>query len=255
MKERDKYKLNGNIETYKITRNKVSSSIEQAKNRTYQTKIEEGKDDPKPIWKLFKEPNANGKGSNSELNINIKKHDKLVQKESELTELFNSYFVNTATNLKEPIISSDFETLRTFVTSRVSTNTKFNISLTNETFVRKFSINLNVNKSTGLDNIDPKILKLAANVLTLSLTFIVKIILSGEFPSYWKEAKVKSLFKSGAKDNINNYRPISILPAVSKLIEKLVVSQFSVYLNNFNLLHNLKVGLDLSTPQNLHLSI
>ena len=46
MKERDKYKLNGNIETYKIIRNKVSSLIEQAKKWTYQTKIEEGKDDP-----------------------------------------------------------------------------------------------------------------------------------------------------------------------------------------------------------------
>ena len=157
--------------------------------------------------------------------------------------MFNSYFVNIATTLKEPIIPSDFETLRTFVTSKVPTNTKFNISLTNETFVQKFLINLNVNKSTGLDNIGPKILKLAANVLTPSLTFIVnKSILSGKFPSYWKEAKVKPLFKSGAKDDINNYRPISILPTVSKLIEKWVDSQFSVYLNNFNLLHKSQSG-------------
>ena len=127
--------------------------IEQAKKRTYQTKIEQGKNDPKTIWKLFKELGANGKGSNSELNINIKKDDKFVQKDSELTELFNSYFVNIATILKEPIIPSDFETLRTFVTSKVPTNTKCNISLTNETFVRNFLTNLNVNKSTGLDNI------------------------------------------------------------------------------------------------------
>ena len=65
----------------------------------------------------------------------------MVQKESELTELLNSYFVNIATNLKEPIIPSDFETLRTFVTSKVPINNKINISLislTNETFVRKF---------------------------------------------------------------------------------------------------------------------
>ena len=86
-----------------------------------------------------------------------KKDDKLVQKKSELTELFNSYFVNIATNLKERIIPSDLEILRTFVTSKVPTNTKFSISLTNETFVRKFWTNLSVNKSTGLDNnIGPK---------------------------------------------------------------------------------------------------
>ena len=68
---------------------------------------------------LFKELGANEKGSNSELNI--RKDDKFVQKESELTELFNSYFVNVATNLKEAIIPSDFETLITFVTSKVPT--------------------------------------------------------------------------------------------------------------------------------------
>ena len=40
-----------------------------------------------------------------------------------------------------------------------------------------------------------------------------------------EKAKVKFLFKSGAKDEISNYRPISILPTVSKLIEKWVASQ------------------------------
>ena len=50
MKELDKYKLDGNIETYVIIRNKLSSMVEQAKKRIYQTKTEEGKDDPKTIW-------------------------------------------------------------------------------------------------------------------------------------------------------------------------------------------------------------
>ena len=88
----------------------------------------------------------------------------------------------------------------------------------------------------------PKNLTLAANVLTPSLTFIVnKSILSGEFLS-WKEAKVKPLFKSGAKHDIYNYRPISVLPTVSKLIGKCVDSQFSVCLNNFDLLYKSQSG-------------
>ena len=58
-----------------------------------------------------------------------------------------------------------------------------------------------MNKSTGLDNIGPRVLKIAVSVITPSLTFIVnKSILSGEFPCSWKEAKVKPLFKSGAKN-------------------------------------------------------
>ena len=51
--------------------------------------------------------------------------------------------------------------------------------------------------------------------------FIVnKSVTTGEFPFSWKEVKVKPLFKSGAKDDINSYRPISVLPTISKLIRK-----------------------------------
>ena len=145
----------------------------------------------------------------------------MVTNESDLTDVFNSYFVNIASNLKEPIIPSDFEILNEYVKSKIPINTEFLVTPTNEAFVNNFLSTLNLNKSTGIDNIGPKILKLSANVITPSLTFFVnKSILSGEFPSSWKEAKVKPLFKSGAKDDVNNYRPISILPTLSKLIEK-----------------------------------
>ena len=69
-----------------------------------------------------------------------------------------------------------------------------------------------------------------------------KSISLSQFPDLWKEAKVKPLFKSGNKDDINNYRPISILPTISKLIEKWVEKQFSQYLNDFNLLHKSQSG-------------
>ena len=67
-------------------------------------------------------------------------------------------------------------------------------------------------------------LKKAANILTTSLTFIVdKSILSGEFSYSWKEAKAKPSFKSGSKDGVSNYMPISILPTISKLFEKWLI--------------------------------
>ena len=52
---------------------------------------------------------------------------------------------------------------------------------------------------TNKDNIGPRIPKLSANVLALSLLYIVnKSLITGEFPCSWKEAKVKPIFKSGA---------------------------------------------------------
>ena len=115
--------------------------------------------------------------------------------------------------------------------------------MTNLSFIRTFLSNLNVNKSTGLDNIGPRILKLSANVLAPSLLYIVnKSLITGEFPCSWKEAKIKPLFKSGAKDDKNNYRPISILPTVSKLIEKWVENKLSEYSNEYDLLHQSQSG-------------
>ena len=109
--------------------------------------------------------------------------------------------------------------------------------------MRNFLSNLNVSKATGLDNIGSKILKISANIIAPSLVYIInKSIISGSFPSMWKEAKVKPLFKSGDKDGINNYRPISILPTISKLIEKWVDINFSLFLNNYELLHKSQSG-------------
>ena len=53
---------------------------------------------------------------------------------------------------------------------------------------------------------------------------------TGVFPSSWKIAKVTPVYKSGSVKEIENYRPVSILSVVSKVMEKEVRKQFSVYL-------------------------
>ena len=110
MKERKKYKLNGNVhvDAYKKLRNKVTNLIEIAKHKTCQSKIEEGKSDPRTIWKLFKEFGINCKGDGCESNFGIKCDNNMITNESDLAELFNNYFVNVASKLKEPIINSEF---------------------------------------------------------------------------------------------------------------------------------------------------
>ena len=136
--------------------------------------------------------------------------------------------------------------------SKVPSNVEFKIPLANVGFVRNSLSNFNVSKATSLDNIGPKILKISANIMILkisaniiatSLVYIInKSVISGSFPSMWKAAKVKPLFNSGDKDEINNHRPISILPTKSKLIEKWVDINFSLFLNNFDLLHKSRSG-------------
>ena len=101
-------------------------------------------------------------------------------------------------------------------------NLNFTIPLVNCSFVNSYLSNMDVTKATGLESIGPKLLKIAPSVLTPSITYIInKSLESGFLPDTWKNAKVNQIFKTGEKDNVNNYRPISILPTLSKIIEKM----------------------------------
>ena len=70
-----------------------------------------------------------------------------------------------------------------------------------------------------------------------SLTHIINLsIRCGYFPDEWKISKVLPLYREDIKSDPNNYRPISILPVVSKIIEKVIFKQFYEYLTHNNLL-------------------
>ena len=80
---------------------------------------------------------------------------------------------------------------------------------------------LKTKKAIGLDNIPNRLLKLAADSSAPSLTFIFNLsISSGIFPDEWKIAKILPMYKSGPRNVLENYRPISILPVVAKVLEK-----------------------------------
>ena len=77
----------------------------------------------------------------------------------------------------------------------------------------------NVKMNYGLDNISARLLKEASPIVTRSLTFIInQSITTGIFPNAWKRARVSPIFKEDLRTDPNNYRPISVLPVVSKLI-------------------------------------
>jgi hypothetical protein len=96
-------------------------------------------------------------------------------------------------------------------------------------------LKLNIHKSSGLDGISPNILKMSATVIYESLTHIFNLSLcTGNFPSKLKLARVTPLYKSGDIVDMNNYRPISVLPILSKLFEKIVYAQIYEYLINTN---------------------
>ena len=96
--------------------------------------------------------------------------------------------------------------------------------------------NLKCNKSSGMDNIPPRLLKDAAAVIGKPLTEIINTSLAmGAVPDEWKCAKVTPVFKKGKRSEMDNYRPISVLPVASKLLERAsrlsTVTNFSIYVS------------------------
>lgn len=89
------------------------------------------------------------------------------------------------------------------------------------------------NKSSGTDNLPPTILKDIAK----HLAFIINLSLaSSEILSLWKLSKVIPIFKSGNSSDFSNYRPISVFPCFSKILERTVHRQLMSFLENNNLL-------------------
>ena len=84
---------------------------------------------------------------------------------------------------------------------------------------------------------------MAANVIAPFIASLInKSITSGTFPNQLKCAKVYPIFKGGSKSDPSNYRPISILPTISKIFEKHVNKHLMNYLNKYKLIHESQSG-------------
>ena len=103
--------------------------------------------------------------------------------------------------------------------------------------------NLKPSVSCGLDNISSRLLKLCSPYISDSICDIINHVLeTGIFPDDWKKAKVHPIYKSDERSIPSNYRPISILPAISKIIERVMHSQLLEYFQAGNLLTESQSG-------------
>ena len=103
--------------------------------------------------------------------------------------------------------------------------------------VRQFLNKLETNKSSGIDGISATILKYCGDHIVLPITSIINnSIVKGTFPTALKEAYVLSLLKGAEKADPNNYRPISVLPIISKIFERHLSNQLLAFVNKHDLL-------------------
>ena len=119
----------------------------------------------------------------------------------------------------------------------------FNFSIVTEEEILKLLKGLNVSKATGCDKVSAKFLKDGTYEIVEPLTYIINLSLRTQtVPDDLKEARVVPLFKKGDKNVEGYYRPVSILPVISKLLERIVHNQVYFYLGENNMIYKQQSG-------------
>lgn len=99
------------------------------------------------------------------------------------------------------------------------------------------------NSAPGWDSIPPKLVKAASHALLKPITHICNLAMStGTFPKALKKAIVHPIYKSGDRDGVTNYRPISVLPVISKILEKILYKNLSRLLDKYQIISKNQFG-------------
>ena len=190
----------------------LSKSIENAKNKCF-FRISEKLNKPitsaKCYWFLIKTL-LNGK--KVPCVPPIYDNNRYVTDFKENCQLFNSYFSEQCTSLKN-------------ISTLPSTCSKYTIIFSKEN-IFKIIKKLGPNKAHGYDMISIRMMKLCGICKPLEIVF-QNCLSSGKFPSGWKKANVVPTFKKGDKQCMKNYRPVSILPVYGKVFERLLYNNTS----------------------------
>ena len=141
-----------------------------------------------------------------------------------ITDSFNHYLITLDTLFtnsglpSDPVYFHDLTMLLNYISDKIPDDSNFTIEPITSSSLLRYLKNLDISKGTGLDGLEAKLLKLSALIIADSLTKIRNTcILTGDFPSQWKSARVTYLHKSGSTIILTNYRPIFILLILSKV--------------------------------------
>eukprot|EP00745_Piridium_sociabile_P029687 TRINITY_DN4898_c0_g1_i1.p1 TRINITY_DN4898_c0_g1~~TRINITY_DN4898_c0_g1_i1.p1 ORF type:complete len:636 (-),score=29.15 TRINITY_DN4898_c0_g1_i1:175-2046(-) len=229
MDDRDHSKIIGLFEEYQKKRNVVKYMIRKSK-RNFFRKLVENKSNTASIWTAIHQL-TRPFSSNEECLIPV--------------DTFNNHFADIGNQLisndNKPT-SFDFPVLENFCRIK-DVKSMFSVPLISIQELLSYFATLKNKNSCGFDGISPKILKFSAPYIVDSLTYLFNLCLSKKyFPGEFKHAKVIPLHKKGDINNVNNYRPISLLSSISKLLERHVHRHLTSFVEKCQLLHDNQSG-------------
>lgn len=223
---------------FKRQRNKVNSATRLAKQIYYQNMLNEHKGDSRKTWQIINELSSRNFVETSVKQLNV--NEQSVTAPAEIAHEFNRYFATIGPKLASDIPSSDGNSYLNYLTS-TDKEFQFRPTSTNEVF--SLLNKLKKSKAVGLDKISSRLIRECADLICKPLCYIFNQSLNvGVFPDDWKCARVTPLFKQGERDDLNNYRPISVIPVIAKVFERIVYNQLYAYLTKHNVICKCQSG-------------
>ena len=212
---------------YKKMRNQVTKMDRKAKRKYFNNKCDEANGNSEKMWKVIRSAtNQKPKPNISPDFVKIRDADgKIVKKledKCDIANEMNKTFSEMGAKLAEKLEPTD-SLFSDYLQYPNPNHERFILGMIAESEVGKLMQELDENKSVGLDDIPPKIVKWADFLFCPLLTKIFnKCVLGGIYPDCLKTARVRPIFKGGNKNDTSNYRPISILSQFNRIFEKLL---------------------------------
>jgi len=219
---------------YKKQRNYVQYLIREAKKKSLQEIVGEGKD-ISAVWK----------GLN--FLTNKSKHPEDIP-DNLTAEVFNKHFLSTADALiatvkASSVVSNPLEKIQRFCSERLSQNDQFKIPPIAVYEVGHYISHMKNKHSSGIDWINGNILQLSLPYTVDTLTYIYNLCITNTFyPDAFKTAKTIPLPKTNDLTDPNNFRPISVLSTLSKPLEKHIQHHLQQYLEGHSLISDFQSG-------------
>ena len=229
----------------------VRKLIIKSRQHAVLASLEENKADPRRFWRVInRDLGLNGKGAGGGMNFSKVKDENgnTLEGAEACTYMSNYYALNGVT------LANKFNTNWTdqgFPTMLCDRN-KFCFQFISMDIVRKLVKEIEISKSSGIENLNSRLIKDAFTVLIPELTHLFNdSIETGIFPLSWSIGSITPIPKDGDLLEPGNWRPITILPLPSKLLEKAIHYQVITYLNDNNILdtrqHGFRPGYSTSS--------
>jgi len=220
-----------NYKQYRIQRNKCTSLRRKAIKEHF-LKKSTSSDNPREFWNAYR-PFLHGKTKQAKDNI-LEENNVVMTEKSSVADLFNNNFLqatNSVAQINDSDYGQDFKNHPSIIAIHqhyrdINTPLSFVFHCTNCVQVEKLLKGVNVNKSSGHNMIPPQLIKASAAVIAERIANIFNAsIAQGCYPGVWKMGQVTPLFKKNDEFKKENYRPVTVLPVLNNIYERLLVAQ------------------------------